>query len=53
MSIALIVFALSLNLVNTALTIAIYWITHKKVSEFIDIKSGVGQLQGVEPAQNG
>ena len=41
--IALTVFALSLNLVNTALTIAIYWITHKKVSEFVDIKSSVGQ----------
>ena len=41
--IALIVFAISINLVNTVLTIAIYWITHKKVSEFIDIKSNVGQ----------
>ena len=41
--IVLTVFGLLINLVNTALTIAIYWITYKKVSEFIDIKSNVGQ----------
>jgi len=39
----MIVFATLINLVGTALTIAIYLITQKKVFEFIDIKSSAEQ----------
>ena len=42
-SVMMMVFAMLIYLVGTALTIAIYLITQKKVIEFIDIKSSAAQ----------
>ena len=39
----MLIFGIILQFVNAAVTISAYWITHKKVLEFIDIKSSVGR----------
>ena len=40
---AMVVLGSILGIVNTVVTLSVYWVTHKKVLEFIDIKASMGR----------